>query len=153
MQWTAGYNGGGGVGRGIPTWEPRKLTGKRECDGPWALYFLFPNNLELSGMRKVPSLWAHGRPFLSGSPSNFSRSSLLTPATMPQQLPLFLETSMTLPLFWPSYLTSFSVSLFSTLPYSVPGCLEHWPVPVPPLPCPHCQANLLALATAQGSSG
>lgn len=101
MQWTAGYNGGGGVGRGIPTWEPRKLTGKRECDGPWALYFLFPNNLELSGMRKVPSLWAHGRPFLSGSPSNFSRSSLLTPATMPQQLPLFLETSMTLPLSGP----------------------------------------------------
>lgn len=152
MQWTADYTGVG-EGGGIPTWEPRKLTGKRECDGPWALYFLFPKNLELSGMRKVPSLWVHGRLFLSGSPSGFSRSSPLSPSSHASATaPLYGNFHDTAP-FWPSYFTSFSVSLSSTLPYSVPGCLEHWPVPVPPLPCPCCQANLLALAAAQGSSG
>lgn len=116
MQWTAGYTGEAGR-QGIPTWEMRKLTGKRECDGPWALYFLLPKNLELSGMRKVSSLWANGKPFLSGSPSGFSRSSPLSPSSdASATAPLSGNFHDTAP-FWPSYLTFLfpSPPLFLTL--------------------------------------
>lgn len=89
---------------------------------------------------RIPSLWAHGRLFLSGSPSGFSRSSPLSPSSHASATaPLYGNFHDTAP-FWPSYFTSFSVSSSSTLPYSVPGCLEHACPPCPSFPCPCCQA-------------